>query len=199
MEQLNTGRSFDNLYDNVYSTMIDDELRMLYCLRKINNRKSKHRDQENVIYCICRQPGYSGFMLQCELCRDWFHKKCVGFSSKNVDISRLRYVCPHCERTSRPELAEVISILKELVPHFLGLEDEGDEDVPSYRLGDWSKSLENIGSELISALSSIPFLLKFPLLTAIQLACERAFIFASRAKDVIDKQRELWELLREYE
>lgn len=72
------------------------------------------------------------------------------------------------------------------MPHFLGLENEDDDDVPSYRLGDWSKSLENIGSELISALSSVPFLLKFPLLTAIQLACERAFIFASRAKDVID-------------
>ncbi|VDO15307.1 unnamed protein product [Rodentolepis nana] len=199
MEQLNTGRSFDNLYDIVYSSMIDDELKLLHYLRKINNRKSKHRDQDSVFYCVCRQPGYSGFMLQCELCRDWFHKRCVGFSSKNVDVSRLRYVCPHCERTNRPELAEVILILKELVPHFLGQEDEDNEVTPPYRLGDWSKSVENIGSELTSVLSSIPLLLKFPFLTAVHLACERAFIFARRVKEVIDRRRDLWELLREYE
>lgn len=28
-------------------------------------------------YCVCRKMP-SGFMLQCELCKDWFHSKSSG-------------------------------------------------------------------------------------------------------------------------
>lgn len=78
-------------------------------------------------------------------------------------------------------MAEVISIMKELVPHFLSTE----EDVKVDEQEDSSNFKSSIGSEMITCLSSVPLLLKFPLLTAIQMACERAFTFARRAKRVI--------------
>ena len=82
---------FDHVYDTVYTPMIESELKFLHYLRRSNVRKAKELDQEEVVYCVCRQPGYSGLMLQCELCKDWFHKRCVAFST-NV---RFRYLSSH--------------------------------------------------------------------------------------------------------
>ena len=47
-------------------------------LRHVNNTKSNASPQNlaDVKYCVCRKPS-QGFMLQCELCKDWFHSKCV--------------------------------------------------------------------------------------------------------------------------
>jgi histone demethylase JARID1 len=42
-------------------------------LRMINLSKL-NQTQYEVKYCICRKAA-SGFMLQCELCKDWFHGK----------------------------------------------------------------------------------------------------------------------------
>jgi hypothetical protein len=40
-------------------------------------------------YCICRR-GVSGFMLQCELCKDWFHGMYISVS---FDLNYFRIVC----------------------------------------------------------------------------------------------------------
>ncbi|VDN40314.1 unnamed protein product [Dibothriocephalus latus] len=84
--QLEGGKDFDNLYDAVYSKMIEGELRRLHYLRRSNLTKSTDRDQASTHYCMCRRSGFSGFMLQCELCRDWFHPKCVGFPLKVIPL-----------------------------------------------------------------------------------------------------------------
>jgi len=39
---------------------------------RVENLKKRMNDTGDVKYCICRR-GSSGFMLQCELCKDWFH------------------------------------------------------------------------------------------------------------------------------
>jgi hypothetical protein len=39
---------------------------------RVENLKKRANDTGDVRYCICRR-GISGFMLQCELCKDWFH------------------------------------------------------------------------------------------------------------------------------
>ena len=41
---------------------------------RAENIQKRARDSGNATYCICRR-GSSGFMLQCELCKDWFHGK----------------------------------------------------------------------------------------------------------------------------
>ena len=38
------------------------------------NDDKYHREGMDGKYCICRKMP-SGFMLQCELCKDWFHSK----------------------------------------------------------------------------------------------------------------------------
>jgi len=39
---------------------------------RVENVKKRMNDTGDVKYCVCRR-GSSGFMLQCELCKDWFH------------------------------------------------------------------------------------------------------------------------------
>lgn len=34
-------------------------------------------DDERALYCLCRREQ-SDFMLQCDLCRDWFHAECIA-------------------------------------------------------------------------------------------------------------------------
>ncbi|XP_069693669.1 lysine-specific demethylase 7B-like isoform X2 [Periplaneta americana] len=49
------------------------------------------------IYCLCGQPYDSTkFMIQCDVCKDWFHGSCVGlreYLSYDLD----KYHCPRCE------------------------------------------------------------------------------------------------------
>ncbi|EUB62146.1 Lysine-specific demethylase 5B [Echinococcus granulosus] len=199
LRELNDGSDFDHMYDTVYTPMIENELQLLHYLRRSNMRKSKERDQDAVIYCVCRQPGYTGIMLQCELCKDWFHKRCVGFSSRNVDIRRVRYTCPRCERSLRPELSVVIAILEELVPHVTGTavkQDLGAKSVPSDHLPTVKSS---ITSDLMAPLVSVPFLLRLPALAAVQMLCERAFAFVRRVRTVILSTPELRKAFVEYE
>ncbi|KAL1765849.1 histone lysine demethylase PHF8 isoform X2 [Sigmodon hispidus] len=48
------------------------------------------------VYCLCRQPyNVNHFMIECDLCQDWFHGNCVGIEEENaadIDI----YHCPDC-------------------------------------------------------------------------------------------------------
>ncbi|XP_070558275.1 LOW QUALITY PROTEIN: lysine-specific demethylase 5A-like [Ptychodera flava] len=78
-------------------------------------------------YCICRKPVYP-HMLQCELCKDWFHSSCVTLpkssSSKNkngqagstpIQAARdLKFLCPLCLRSRRPRLETILSLLVSL-------------------------------------------------------------------------------------
>jgi histone demethylase JARID1 len=39
---------------------------------RLENLKKRVNDTGEAKYCVCHR-GVSGFMLQCELCKDWFH------------------------------------------------------------------------------------------------------------------------------
>lgn len=43
-------------------------------------------------YCICRRV-YSGFMICCDECQDWFHGPCVGLTESCV---KKKYICVRC-------------------------------------------------------------------------------------------------------
>ncbi|XP_056106943.1 lysine-specific demethylase 7B [Rhinichthys klamathensis goyatoka] len=49
------------------------------------------------LYCVCRQPyDVSRFMIECDICKDWFHGSCVAVEEHHaVDIDV--YHCPNCD------------------------------------------------------------------------------------------------------
>ena len=64
--------------------MEQTEQKMTIQLRNENLQKME-RDKElkngvisgpQVVYCMCRKPE-SGYMLQCELCHEWYHAACL--------------------------------------------------------------------------------------------------------------------------
>uniref|UniRef100_A0A8B9GUL4 Lysine (K)-specific demethylase 7Ab n=1 Tax=Astyanax mexicanus TaxID=7994 RepID=A0A8B9GUL4_ASTMX len=56
------------------------------------------------LYCVCRQPyDVSRFMIECDICKDWFHGSCVRVEEHHaVDIDV--YHCPNCEVPHGPSL-----------------------------------------------------------------------------------------------
>uniref|UniRef100_H2Y6D0 [histone H3]-trimethyl-L-lysine(4) demethylase n=1 Tax=Ciona savignyi TaxID=51511 RepID=H2Y6D0_CIOSA len=91
------------------------EMEMLILLRESNDAKAlgffDADDEDAVLYCICKKPS-SGFMLQCEVCHDWFHTSCVPLPKLNN--SKSRFLCPLCHRSRRPHLTTILSLLLQL-------------------------------------------------------------------------------------
>ena len=56
-----------------FKTSEQKEVESMRELRAKNMEKHRQEDCD-FKYCVCRK-GPSGFMLQCELCKDWFHSK----------------------------------------------------------------------------------------------------------------------------
>eukprot|EP00106_Octopus_bimaculoides_P001838 XP_014769280.1 PREDICTED: lysine-specific demethylase 5A-like [Octopus bimaculoides] len=63
------------------------EIEAMKELRSINLEKIHNSDGGDIKYCICRKSA-SGLMLQCELCKDWFHGSCVPLP-KAANIKRV--------------------------------------------------------------------------------------------------------------
>ncbi|PNF26510.1 Lysine-specific demethylase 5A [Cryptotermes secundus] len=95
---------------------------------RLENLKKRVSDTGEAKYCICRR-GVSGVMLQCELCKDWFHATCVPLpkssSNKNKQQTpaqqlvaaasrELKFLCPCCLRSRRPRLETILSLLVSL-------------------------------------------------------------------------------------
>ncbi|TGZ70784.1 hypothetical protein CRM22_003003 [Opisthorchis felineus] len=169
------------LYRSVYSAFIDSELNLMHHLRCSNAFKSKSKAQNSVTYCICRKTGFSGFMVQCELCRDWFHGRCVlPPNMKESETDRLRYMCPRCERSMRPDLTHVHALLDDLV-RILPIEAT-TQPTPT------------------SASTRRPFCLpRLPEFVALQMLCERAVSFVRRLRSVIQSTPELSQAVCKYE
>ncbi|XP_014652912.1 histone lysine demethylase PHF8 isoform X2 [Diceros bicornis minor] len=56
------------------------------------------------VYCLCRLPyDVTRFMIECDMCQDWFHGSCVGVEEeKAADIDL--YHCPNCEILHGPSI-----------------------------------------------------------------------------------------------
>uniref|UniRef100_A0A8C5G5G5 [Histone H3]-dimethyl-L-lysine(36) demethylase n=1 Tax=Gouania willdenowi TaxID=441366 RepID=A0A8C5G5G5_GOUWI len=56
------------------------------------------------LYCVCQQPyDVSRFMIECDICKDWFHGSCVQVEEHQaVDIDV--YHCPNCDVAHGPSL-----------------------------------------------------------------------------------------------
>ena len=92
-------------------------------LRTENSQKTEHDDAIKAgtisgppsLYCFCQKPE-SGYMLQCELCLEWYHASCLrlpkGKQAPDKGIGKyLRFLCSFCQRTRRPRLDTIVSLL----------------------------------------------------------------------------------------
>uniref|UniRef100_UPI00398EF0C4 lysine-specific demethylase 5B-like isoform X2 n=1 Tax=Pristiophorus japonicus TaxID=55135 RepID=UPI00398EF0C4 len=61
--------------------------------------------------CIC-QKAATGSMLQCELCKDWFHSSCV--STASAPHGELPWLCPLCLRSEKPSFEKILPMLSAL-------------------------------------------------------------------------------------
>ena len=54
------------------------------------------------LFCVCQKPHNPAFtMICCDICESWYHGKCVGLTSVQVDAIE-EYVCPNCrEKTGQ--------------------------------------------------------------------------------------------------
>ncbi|XP_076860921.1 lysine-specific demethylase 5A isoform X2 [Brachyhypopomus gauderio] len=100
------------------------EVEAIHSLRSANLAKMAMADRiEEVKFCLCRKTAVS-FMLQCELCKDWFHGACVplpktgsqkrlaaGWQGGSKDA---KFLCPLCQRSRRPRLETILSLLVSL-------------------------------------------------------------------------------------
>ncbi|CAB1316997.1 unnamed protein product, partial [Coregonus sp. 'balchen'] len=102
------------------------EVEAIHSLRAANLAKMAMADRiEEVKFCLCRKTA-SGFMLQCELCKDWFHgacvplpktgsqKKLVGSAGWQSNSKEVKFLCPLCQRSRRPRLETILSLLVSL-------------------------------------------------------------------------------------
>ena len=103
----------------------------LHEMRELRKRNLARFDELNALqpenrqFCVCRKAA-DGYMLQCELCKEWFHSTCVPLprtpsskgSTKNAPSHEtcrtLKYLCPLCHRSRRPRLETILSLLVSL-------------------------------------------------------------------------------------
>ncbi|KAI9740516.1 MAG: hypothetical protein M1834_005096 [Cirrosporium novae-zelandiae] len=72
------------------------------------------------VFCICRQPEF-GMMIECELCHEWYHGKCLKIARGKVkDYDN--YTCPICDwrvkiprDAARPKLEDLIGWQDEII------------------------------------------------------------------------------------
>ncbi|XP_076276910.1 lysine demethylase 5 isoform X1 [Lasioglossum baleicum] len=94
------------------------EQREMEAMRNLRERNLMKTEMEESRYCVCWRPRF-GLMLQCELCKDWFHSNCVPLPKTSckgkVPMSKeLKFLCPCCLRSRRPRLETILALLVSL-------------------------------------------------------------------------------------
>ncbi|XP_040201197.1 lysine-specific demethylase 5A isoform X3 [Rana temporaria] len=105
----------------VFKEMERKEVDSMRSIRAANLAKMAMVDRiEEVRFCVCRKAA-SGFMLQCELCKDWFHGTCVPLPKTNSQkkgnswqSKDVKFLCTQCMRSRRPRLETILSLLVSL-------------------------------------------------------------------------------------
>jgi len=88
------------------------EMEALRSLRAANEAKvlSSEEDTELKV-CLCQKEPAAP-MIQCELCRGFFHTGCVSVPS--VFQGPRVWLCPHCHRSEKPPLEKILPLLASL-------------------------------------------------------------------------------------
>ncbi|CAC19756.1 histone demethylase (H3-trimethyl-K4 specific), Lid2 complex subunit Lid2 [Schizosaccharomyces pombe] len=77
------------------------------------------RKKKGCIFCFCRLPE-SGVMIECEICHEWYHAKCLKMSKKKLRQDE-KFTCPICDYrveiprlSNRPKLEDLQSLYKDV-------------------------------------------------------------------------------------
>lgn len=98
---------------SAFGTARRNELTLYTELRAENfSKRSKLAD---VKYCLCKQAAHldENEMIECVLCREWYHKTCIRAQLVNStsDLYYVKnYLCPCCLRSKRPNLQSILSL-----------------------------------------------------------------------------------------
>ncbi|XP_012736578.2 lysine (K)-specific demethylase 5Ba [Fundulus heteroclitus] len=88
------------------------EMELLLALRASNESKLLPAESPGApSVCVC-QKAPSGAMVQCELCRDVFHRDCVP-TAADLEYGQA-WLCPLCQRSRKPPLDRVLPLLASL-------------------------------------------------------------------------------------
>ena len=60
-------------------------------------QEGKELDHSVVGYCLCGEGDDGQFMIQCDMCDDWFHGRCVNVTEQQATNLK-DYSCPRCDR-----------------------------------------------------------------------------------------------------
>ncbi|QPG96490.1 hypothetical protein C2857_004353 [Epichloe festucae Fl1] len=76
-------------------------------------------DRSRQVFCICRKVE-AGMMIECELCHEWYHYKCLKIARGKVKEDD-KYTCPICDYreklprdAARPKLEDLVSLTEEI-------------------------------------------------------------------------------------
>ncbi|KAL9936700.1 hypothetical protein V8E36_004768 [Tilletia maclaganii] len=65
-------------------------------------------EDDETLYCICKQRDDGSPMVECGGCQDWFHLRCVGLSKRAVD-KLATFTCPACTDAAATAAAAIIA------------------------------------------------------------------------------------------
>ncbi|XP_074098573.1 lysine demethylase 5 isoform X1 [Cotesia typhae] len=100
---------------NVVAAFKLAEQREMEAMKSLRERNMQKGNTDDSRFCVCRRSRF-GLMLQCELCKDWFHSNCVPLPKTihkgKVQSSReIKFLCPCCLRSRRPRLESILALL----------------------------------------------------------------------------------------
>ena len=103
---------------------------------------------------IAPSPHWSGYMLQCELCNEWYHASCWHLpKGKQGSVEKdSTFVCNVCVRTRRPRLDGLVSLLISLKKVPVVITDGAGATVPGgegHRLAEESQGVQKASAMLL--------------------------------------------------
>ena len=60
----------------------------------LNEQKDKNK-QTRPTYCLCQKPYDGRFMVQCDVCDEWYHGSCIDITPQEAEQLD-KFICPGC-------------------------------------------------------------------------------------------------------
>ncbi|XP_044751184.1 lysine-specific demethylase lid [Coccinella septempunctata] len=145
-----------NSFVTVFKQAEETEMDLIKNFRKENSVKSLDPN-DCASFCTC-QRGAFGLMMQCELCKDWFHSVCVQLpkiattsfkgnftmAAMHFGFKDCKFLCPNCCRTKRPRLDVILGLLMSLQKLYCRLPEGEALQCLTERAMNWQDRARNL-------------------------------------------------------